>query len=325
MTLQITVLGLNQVGTSVGLALAEPKGQFLRVGNDRDADVARTVGKLGAFDQVLYNLPASVEKADLVILAMPVDEIRKTLEIIAQELKPGAVVIDTSPVKVQVMEWAKELIPAGRYFISMTPTLNPQYLESLATGVNAARPDLFKNSLMVITNPPGTDEGALEMTANLAGALGAAPLFADPWEADGLLAAAHLLPRLVAAALMNAAADQPGWTEGRKLAGKPFAAVTAPVLDLDESKALGQSALLNRENTLRVLDNLMGELETLRQALDSQDKETLANRLEHARQNRVEWWIQRTAANWGTQQEEPPLPTSGNFFARLVGLGKKKE
>jgi len=325
MTLQITVLGLNQVGASIGLALAEPKGQFLRVGNDRDPDVARTAGKLGAFDQVLYNLHASVEKADLVILAMPVDEIRKTLEVIAKDLKQGAVVIDTSPVKVKVMDWAKELIPAGRYFIAMTPTLNPQYLESLATGVNAARPDLFKNGLMVITHPPGTEASALKLATDLAVSLGAAPLFTDPWEADGLLAAAHLLPRLVAVALVNAAADQPGWSEGRKMAGKPFATATAPVLDLDESKALGQSALLNRENTLRVLDNLMGELETLRQALESQDEKTLAKRLEHARQNRVDWWIQRTAANWGSQQEEPPLPTSGNFIARLVGLRKKKE
>ena len=40
-------------------------------------------------------------------------------------------------------------------------------------------------------------------------------------------AAMHILPQLAAAALLDATVDKPGWQEARKLAGRPYAAVTA--------------------------------------------------------------------------------------------------
>src|SRR5512138_3105157 len=105
MAIQITILGLGQVGASLGLALAEKKETILRVGNDREPEIARRAQKMGAVDQVQHNLPNAVSKADVVVLAMPVDEIRETLEVIARDLKDGCVVVDTSPVKVGVSDW----------------------------------------------------------------------------------------------------------------------------------------------------------------------------------------------------------------------------
>lgn len=324
MTVQITVLGLGRIGVSIGLALAERKGQILRVGNDRDPRRTRDVAGLGAFDQVQHNLPSAVERADAVVLAVPVDEVRKALEEFAPDLKPGAVVIDTSPLQVSAMQWAAGLLPAERYFLSMTPTLNPLYLEETGSGAGAPHADLFKDGLMLIAHLPGVVEGALKLAADLATLLGASPYFADPWEADGLLAAAHILPRLAAAALANAVVDQPGWIEGRKLAGRAFAQATAPVLDPDEAKELGQAALHNKENTLRVLDNLAAELDALRQAIAAGDAAQLAERLERARQSRIKWWGQRSAADWVDQKPEP-LPGSREFLGQLVGLGRRKK
>ncbi len=309
----------------MGLALASHKDQIVRVGSDSDLKIERAAAKLSAFDQIKHSLPAAVEKAEVVVLACPVDEIRSTLEIIAPELKPGAVVIDTSPVKVKVMEWFKELFLAERYFISMTPTLNPECLDLPASGPDAARADLFQNSLMVITNPPDVPSEALQLAADLAVLLGATPYYADAWEVDGPLAALHLLPRLVAAALTNAVTDQPGWREGRKLAGQPFAAATRSVQELDEVKMLGQAALINRENILRVLANLVSELETLQVALAEKDEAVLAKKLAHARDNRQAWWEQRKLANWNAPQRGEPLPTSGEVLGRLIGLGKRKK
>jgi prephenate dehydrogenase len=325
MSVQISVLGLGQVGLSIGLALASHKDQISRLGSDSDPKAERAAIKLGAFDQIKHSLPAAVENAELVVLACPVDEIRPTLEIIAPVLKPGAVVIDTSPVKVKVMEWVQELFPAERYFISMFPTLNPECLDLAGSGPESARADLFKNSLMVITNPPDTPSDALQLASDLAVLLGGTPYYADAWEVDGLLAALHLLPRLVAAALTNAVTDQPGWREGRKLASQTFAAATRSVEELDEVKSFGQAALFNRENTLRVLANLVAELETLQVALADQDAGALAKKLVHARQNHQEWWAQRKLANWNAPQRAEPLPTSGEVLGRLIGLGKRKK
>jgi len=320
MALQITVLGLGQVGCSFGLALADQKDPIRRVGFDRDAGTARKASTLKAFDALPFNLPDSVEKADVVFVAMPVDEVRHALEVIAPVLKPEAVVIDASPVKVEVMGWYHELMPE-QPFVAMTPVLNPAYLADGAAGPEAARADLFKDGLMVITHPAGAAEVALQTAGGLATLLGASPLFADPWETDGILAAVRLLPELLAAALAGSVADQPGWAEARKFASQTFGAVTAPLQELAERKTLGQAALLNRDNVLRVLDNLILELDTLRAAIQNGDQETLTKRIEHARQERREWIELHRTANWAGHQDLHSLPTASEM---ILGSRKKK-
>lgn len=323
MTVQITVLGLGQVGTSIGLALADHKDKIVRVGNDRDLAAMAKAKKMGAFDSTSFNLPGAVQKADVVILALPVDDIRDVLSVISTDLKEGAVVVDTSTVKVKVAEWAKELLPEGRFFVTMTPTLNPAYLQEQASGQDGAHADLFKNSVMIITSPAGTDADALKLAADLTALLGATPYFADVYESDGLLAGSALLPRLAGAALLNAVMDQPGWQEGRKVAGKALAQSTLPAEDLEAEGKAGQEALLNKENLLRVMDNFIHELQNLRQLVADEDQEGLSQRIVHALENRRKWLAQRQAADWD-QRPKAEMPTAGEILGGIfVGHWRK--
>src|SRR3990172_1278709 len=154
MAVQVTIIGLGQIGTSIGLALAEHKQILHRVGHDRDLGIARRAEKRGAPDKVMITLPAAVREADLVILSLPIDQIRETLSLIGQDLKESAVVMDTGPVKEVVASWAKELLPEGRHYVGLTPVLNPVYLHDLDSGLNAAHPDLFRGGLVAIVSPP---------------------------------------------------------------------------------------------------------------------------------------------------------------------------
>ena len=99
--------------------------------------VARASERLGAFDKIMVNLHGAVENADLVILAIPVGEIEDTLKVIAEDLRPGVVVIDTSPVKVAVTESAQKILGPDRYFVTMSSGLNAAYLEEGQTGPEA--------------------------------------------------------------------------------------------------------------------------------------------------------------------------------------------
>ena len=327
MAVQITILGLRRIGTSIGLALASIKDQTIRVGNDREPMIARQAEKLGAVDKTVINLPTAVRDADVVILALPVDEIRETLEVIAQDLKPGSVLIDTSPVKNAVAQWAKELLPAeDRYFVGLTPSLNPAYLMETGDNPETAHADLFKNGPMLINSLPGIDESAISLTTNLTRILGATPLFADAVEADGLTAYSHLLPRLVSAALVNATIDQPGWREARKIAGQAYAQATEPVLYPEESKVLGQAALLNRDNTVRMLDQVLIELRQMRNLIAESEAAALQERLEHAQIGREQWWADRLKADYEVKPDNPAaVPTSGEMFGRLFGLRSRKD
>ena len=264
MAVQLTIIGMGQIGTSVGLALAEESERIFRMGHDREIGIARRAEKRGALDKVSINLLAAVENADLVLLALPVDQIQETLELIKDELKPAAVVMDTGPAKQTVATWAAELLPEERYYVGLTPVLNPVYLHDIDSGTEAAHPDLFRDGLVGIVSPPGVPSEAIKLAADLTRLLGANPLFADPLEMDGLVAATHILPQLMAAGLLNSTVDQPGWHEGRKIAGRSYAEVTAPVMYASEPSTLTTAAMLNRDNVIRVLDGAVAALNAIR-------------------------------------------------------------
>ncbi len=325
MTIQITILGLGRIGTSLGLALADKKASITRVGNDREPQYVKQAQKLGAVDQTNFNLPSAVRQADIVILAMPVDEIKSTLEAIAINLKEGCVVLDTSPVKRGVEQWAGQILPPDRYFIGFTPTINPAYLADTATGPDAGHADLFKNSLVIITSPHGADADALKLAADLAVLIGSTPFFADSDEIDGVMAAVHLLPELMAAALVDATVSQPGWREARKAAGPAYAHASRPLLTLTESQFFGQGALLNKDNTLRMLDGAINSLRDLRQAIAEENEEELAKRVKDAVEARIAWQVQREKADWDLPANSEPLPSASDMMGRLFGLGKKRK
>jgi len=111
MTTKITLVGLGQIGTSVGLALEESGKDFDCTGFDIEPKQAKQAGKLGAVNQLAATLPQAVRKADIVLLALPIDQVRETLEIISGNLKENAIILDTSPVREEPTRWADELLP----------------------------------------------------------------------------------------------------------------------------------------------------------------------------------------------------------------------
>jgi prephenate dehydrogenase len=324
MTIQLTIIGLGQIGASIGLSLASQKEVIRRVGHDKDPNASKRARDLGALDKVEFNLHAAVENADLVLLTMPTDQIHETLELIAGDLKEGAVVMDTAAVKEIVATWAEALLPAERYYVGLTPVLNPSYLHSTDSGLDGAHADLFKGGLIAISAPARTASDAVKMAADLTRLLGAAPLFADPLEMDGLMAATHLLPQLMAAGLLNATLDQPGWREGRKVAGRPYAEATGPIVHLGTSQGLAADVMLNRENIRRMLDSTLAALITIRGDIDAQDEAALAERLERARRGREFWWNQRQSGDWASGEIPPSeMPSASSVFGSLFGLKPK--
>ena len=89
-----------------------------------------------------------------------------------------------------------------------------------------------------------------------------------------LIAANLLLPQLSAAALMQAAAKQPSWQEGGKLAGGLLFHSTLPLADLYENEFLGFTAHANtRKYRTRLVEDLIRELIELRDMLKEDEKE----------------------------------------------------
>ena len=325
MTVQITIVGLGQIGASAGLALAEHKSLLHRVGHDKEPGVAKKAQKIGAVDDVKFNLPLAVREAKIVLLSLPAHEMRATLEIIAPDLPEGAVVMDTAPVKEAVAKWAQEILPEGRYYVGLAPAVNPLYLHRSEMGVDTAAADFFKNGLISLNAQPGVPEEAVKLASDLIHLLGATPLYGDMFETDGLMTSTHLVPQLMAVALLNAIVDQPGWNDARKLAGRPFAALTSAVAYQDGFEALTEAAILNQKNVTRVLDTVISVLDGLRQEIAEEDREGVSERIEQALISRERWLTERLSAKW-TEGEKPDLSEIPSVWERmLVGSRKKRK
>jgi len=316
-TIQITIIGLGQIGASIGLALAKHTDLVTRVGHDKELAFTRQAEKMGAIDRVDSNLPNSVRTANLVLLCLPIDQISETMRLIAQDLLEGAVVMDTSPLKVVVADWAKELLPPGRHYVGLTPVINPAYLNDANSGQQAAHADLFEKGLIAISSPPRTDSNAIKLAADLTRLLSSTPLFADLAEIDGLMTSTMILPQILAAALLNATVDQPGWREARKVAGRAYADASGPVLHLDGSQSLKTSIVSNRENVLRVLDNSQAELQLIRSIIFEQDDSALEDYLERAYRSGNKWQQERMAGDWENEQSAPV--EKRGFMSHLIG------
>jgi prephenate dehydrogenase len=326
MAVKITIIGLGQIGTSVGLALQDQKELLVRYGYDREMGIVRQAEKRGALDKTFVNLPNAVSEAEIIFLALPTSEVYETLRIIAPELREGAVVMDTTPVKGVVAQWAAELLPPERYYVGLIPVVNPAYLHTIDSGLEAAHADLFRNTPMLIASPPATASAAIKLAADLTRLLGATPLFAEIVELDSLMAATHILPQLISAGLVNVTVDQPGWHEGRKLAGRPYAEVTSPIAYTSTPDALGSSAILNRDNVLRMIDSFIASLQSLRHDIANEDVEALKEKLQRASAGRERWWQQRLTADYSSEaQSAPELPTASEMFGRLLGMNRKRK
>jgi prephenate dehydrogenase len=297
MTVQLTIIGLGQIGASIGLALAGHKDRVTRFGHDREPSIAKRAQEMGAVDKTFFNLPAAVENADIVLLALPLDQIRDTLQVIGPCLQENAVVMDTALGKTAVAEWAKEFLPPGRHYVGLTPAINPLYLHEAEKDLHAAHSDLFTKGLMAIVAPQGTIGPAIKLATDLSSLLGAAPFFIDLAEADSMMTSLHVLPQLTAAAIANVNMERPGWDDARKLAGRAYFAATT-LVDYDEEDALVETTLQNHENVVRVLDELITSLEELREDVAGQERGNLANWLERARLGRSKWWRERSAGDW---------------------------
>ncbi|HSJ89049.1 MAG TPA: prephenate dehydrogenase [Anaerolineales bacterium] len=331
MTAQITIIGLGQIGASIGLALKAHNLDVRLVGHDKDVETAKQAQKLGAVDEIKYNLPASVREAKIVILALPFAGIRQTLEVIASDLHEGILILDTAPAKATVAAWTKELLPPGRFYIGLTPAINPNYLHGTDFGVKAARADLFDKGLMVVNAPVGTPESVFNLTMELVSLFGAVPLLMDTAEADGVFAAIHMLPQLASSALLDATVDKPGWQEARKLAGRPYASVTAGSAYHDDVASLRDSVLENRENVVRLLNTYISTLLQLRDEINDNNRDALSERLEAALSGRIRWFDERLAADWlqreGQQVDVPSFGERVNqtLFGSMISERKPRK
>lgn len=318
---KITIVGLGLIGGSIGLALKKSKIEAEIVGHDKDFGIAGRAQKRGAIDKTDWNLVSACQEASLVILAMPLDGIRPTLDALKPYLVPGVIVTDTATTKVPVMEWAKEL-PQGVHFIGGDPALSPRKT-STGRGIDSADADLLQDASYCLTPSVSAEPGAIQTMSNFVALLGAKPYFIDAAEHDGLMAGVQHLPALLATALGAATMQSQGWRELGKLAGADFR--TATDLLPPNGKTAREQFLAHRTDLVHWIDVTQQTLRELRGLLEGTDEQVLETLVENLNKERDRWLSGNLeengpAVNW---QEATQSSLSRLFLGGLADRGKK--
>lgn len=297
----VTIIGLERLGASIGLAIKAAAAGLTVVGHDRSRDLAQEAkDKIGAVDRVEWNLISAAAAADILVLAVPLTELETIFPAIGDEIKPHALVLDLSALKGMGLRWAERTMTRGHY-VGAVPVLAAAYLNDGRFEATAATADLFKNSVFCLMPSAKADPQAVETAVTFGRLLGAVPYFVDPMEYDSLAQGLETLPGLTATALFSAVQNATGWRDMLRFANSSFAQATQP---LQRGTDLTRLALNDKAATLRWLDALLDELTKIRNLIAAGDREvvdlTLGNTLiQHER-----WLRERRANNWSEGVEQ---------------------
>lgn len=304
-TQTITIIGLDRIGASIGLALKQSPLDVTVIGYDADATKGRVAKEtVLAIDQAEWNLVNAARKADILVITTPISELESILQVIGSELQPHTLLLDFSSLKRLGLDWAEQYLHQGHYVGAM-PILAAPYLADGRSEAITATPDLFKNSAFCLMPSLDADPQAVETAVNFGLLLGALPYFVDPDEYDSLVQGSETIPGLVSLAMFNTMHKATGWRDMLRFAGLPFALMTRP---LQNDGDISLHALHNRQATLRWLDAMMDELKMVRRLIYEDNDEILAALTEQLSTEREKWLYARQKNDWDERKSPPIRP-----------------
>lgn len=249
---RVAVLGLGLIGGSLLHAIRQTGLEV--VGFDIDAATAAAASASGF--AVAPTDAAAVHGADLVVLAMPLPEVRNALRSLAPHLAPGVLITDVGTLKAPVLSAVRDLMPAVQ-FVGGHPLAGVE-----ETGWNAADPLLFRDAPWALTVQGDTSLEAWLRLAELVCDLGAKPVPTTADEQDAAIARVIGLPHVLAEAL--ALTGLAGGPLGLSLAAGSYMSGSRVARTRPELVATwcdGNAALVE------ALDDAIGHLESARAAL----------------------------------------------------------
>jgi prephenate dehydrogenase len=325
-----TIIGLGRIGTSIGMAIRSQGGSQV-IGYDADNGAQNLAKRMGAVDEIEWNLDKAVADADVVIIATPAGSLYDVFEGISRHLKQGAVVTDTSPSKRAVMEWASELLPRTVSFIGGNPLTGASVMQQ-----KDASGHIFHESKWALVVPPTADKQSIDAVIDLIESVGAKAVFMDAHEHDSFAAATTGIPAVVAAAVMNTVSTSPSWSEISRFVGGDFDNVTKPA---SSDPASAQSAAATNADMLaHWIDQLIERFQAIKVGLLDDEERFSADGV--LAESFIQAWEERARLEAGVADRRPEtagrdeIPTAnesmmGLFFgsrvARKMGGGKEKK
>ncbi len=277
---RLALVGVGLVGGSLALALRRAGMATNIVGYDRDPAALERASLLGVIDTAADSAREAAERADLVVIAVPVRAIGAVLRDVGPALGPQAVVTDVGSTKADVVAIARqELRERFPRFVPGHPIAGRE-----TSGVDAATADLFKGARVVLTPVVETAPDAVEVARACWEAAGARVALLADADHDRIFAAVSHLPHLLAFALVSEITARGNSAELFGFTGGGFRDFTR--IAASSPEMWRDIALQNRVALLEELDRYAARVAVFRDLVDRGDGPGLQRLMSEARASR---------------------------------------
>ena len=270
----VAIVGVGLIGGSIGLALRKKKLARTVVGIGRRATSLRLAKEVGAVDSTTTDLARGVKGAELVVVCTPVEQIVGHVKQAAEACPEGALITDAGSTKVQIVRDLDGSLSRGVRFLGSHPIAGGE-----KSGPGEANAKLFVDRLAVLTPVEQSHKDDIASLRAFWESLGSRVIETTPEQHDQALAATSHLPHLIASALAAATPDDllpftaTGWQDTTRIAA-------------GDAELWTQIFRANKDNLLSALGRFQTQLNALRQAIQLDDRELLADILMEAKRIR---------------------------------------
>ena len=270
----IAIVGVGLIGGSIGLA-ARKRGVAVRVvGIGRHLENLKIAEQLGAITEATTDLEAGARQAQLVVVCTPAGAVAEIVRSLGASMASGSLITDAASTKAGIVTNLQAEVQQGLRFVGSHPLAG-----SHLTGVQAADADLFESRQVIVTPSESTANADCDQISQFWSSLGGSVTQMTATEHDRALAMTSHVPHIVASALAAATPAEflqfvaSGWRDTTRVAAG--------------SVELWRDILNeNRVNILNSLDNLAQGLDEFRDAIETNDQQSITRMLEHGKQQR---------------------------------------
>jgi len=195
--MRLTVIGLGLIGGSMAIDLRKSHFATEITGVDNRAEHAAEAVRLGIVDKV-SDFKSGVKSADLVLLALPVDQIIVMLPQVLDLISQSTTVADVGSAKRQIVASIADH-PLRGNFVATHPMAGTEN-----SGPAAAIPRLFAGKLTIVCDPEQSRPQHLALVEKMYQSLGMSTAYMSSDEQDHTTAFVSHLPHAAAFALANA-------------------------------------------------------------------------------------------------------------------------
>ncbi|MFD2785710.1 prephenate dehydrogenase [Hymenobacter rubripertinctus] len=169
----VTIIGIGLIGGSLALSLKETGLAHHIIGVDQSPENLRQAVALGLLDEPSSDLAEAVGRADLVVVAVPMDAMLTVLPQVLDAATDRQVVFDVGSTKALLLARVADH-PNRRRFVAVHPMAGTEY-----SGPEAAVPGLFRGKTLVVCDAQASAPDAVARVEAVFGRLAMRLVYMD--------------------------------------------------------------------------------------------------------------------------------------------------